>query len=180
MSTTCPYPEPARSSPYPTLHLPKIHPYIILPSTPGSPKWSPSFRFPYPVYASPLPHMRYMPFPSHFSLFFVRTILVNLRYSRINSTKFPGSGAGNVSEPSHVAEVGSWGFSGLSWNLVCKMTGTLWMLILVLMSDFPSVGHEGIWGGGGTASLILSLDNNRKWLVSFTLRSPNPPEQSSR
>ena len=36
---TCPYPEPARSSPYPTSHLLKIHLNIILPSTPGSPKW---------------------------------------------------------------------------------------------------------------------------------------------
>ena len=31
----------------PTFHLPKIHPNIILPSTPGSPHWSPSLRFPH-------------------------------------------------------------------------------------------------------------------------------------
>ena len=45
---------------------------IILPSTPGSPKWFLSFRFPhqYPVYASPLPHTRYMPRPSHSSRFY--------------------------------------------------------------------------------------------------------------
>ena len=39
----------------------------ILPSTPGSPRWSFPLRFPHhkPVYAFPLPHTRYMPCPSH-------------------------------------------------------------------------------------------------------------------
>ena len=75
---TCPYSGPARSSPHrhiplpedpTTSHFPKIHLNIILPSKPGSPKWSLSFRFPHqnPVYASPLPHTRYMPRPSHSS-----------------------------------------------------------------------------------------------------------------
>ena len=52
---TSSYPEPARFCPYP--HFLKIRPNIILPSTPGSPKWSLSFRFPnqHPVYASALP-----------------------------------------------------------------------------------------------------------------------------
>jgi hypothetical protein len=49
----------------------KIHLNIILTSTPGSPQWSLSFRFPHhnPVHASPLPHTRYMPRPSHSSRF---------------------------------------------------------------------------------------------------------------
>ena len=51
----------------PTSHFLKLHLNIILPSTPGSPKWSLSFRFPHqnPIYSSPLPHTRYMPCPSN-------------------------------------------------------------------------------------------------------------------
>ena len=44
---TCTYPEPALSSPYPLSHFLKIHLNNILPSTPGSPKWSLSLRFPH-------------------------------------------------------------------------------------------------------------------------------------
>ena len=49
-----------------TSHFLEIHLNIILPSTPGSPKWSLSLRFSHqnPVYASPLPHIRYIPHPS--------------------------------------------------------------------------------------------------------------------
>jgi hypothetical protein len=53
----------------PTSHFLKVHHNTILPSTPGSPQWSLSFRFPNqnPVYASRLLHTRYMPRPSHSS-----------------------------------------------------------------------------------------------------------------
>ena len=51
----------------PTSHFLKINLNIILPSTPGSPEWSLSLRFPHQntSYASPLPHAHYMPRPSH-------------------------------------------------------------------------------------------------------------------
>ena len=62
---TCPYPELARASPYPTSHFLKIHLNIILPSTHGSPQWYLSLRFPHqnPIHASLLPHRRHMPRP---------------------------------------------------------------------------------------------------------------------
>ena len=46
----------------PTIHFLKTHLNIILSSTPGSPKWSPTLRFPHQnlVHASPLLHTRYM------------------------------------------------------------------------------------------------------------------------
>ena len=56
----------------PTFHLLKIHLNIILPSRPGSSKWSLCLRFPHqnPVYASSVLHTRYMPRPSHYSRFY--------------------------------------------------------------------------------------------------------------
>ena len=68
---TCPYPEPARPSPYLTSQFLKIH-RNILQSMHGSSKWSLSLRFPHqnPVFASPLLYTRYMPRPSHSSRFY--------------------------------------------------------------------------------------------------------------
>ena len=45
VSATCPYPEPARSSPCPISHFLKIDLIIIIPSTPGSSKLYLSLRF---------------------------------------------------------------------------------------------------------------------------------------
>ena len=69
----CPPPVPILSQLDPlhtaTSHFLKIHLNIILSYTPESPQWSLSPSFPHrkPVYASPLPHTRYMPRPSHSS-----------------------------------------------------------------------------------------------------------------
>jgi len=56
----------------PTSHFLKIYLNIIPPSTPGSPKRSLSLTLPHqnPVYASPLPHTRYMPRLSNSSRFY--------------------------------------------------------------------------------------------------------------
>ena len=51
----------------PTSHFLNIHFNFLLPSTPVFPQWSLSLSSPHqnPVYACPLPHMRYMPRPFH-------------------------------------------------------------------------------------------------------------------
>jgi hypothetical protein len=55
----------------PTSYFLKIDLNMILPSMPGSPLWSLSLRSPpKPVQASPLPHLSYMPCPSHSSQFY--------------------------------------------------------------------------------------------------------------
>ena len=53
----------------PTSHLLEIHPNIIHPSTPRSPQWSPSLRFPHqdPIHTPLLTHSRHMHSPSHSS-----------------------------------------------------------------------------------------------------------------
>jgi hypothetical protein len=69
----CPPPVPILSQ-LDSVHTPISHfPILILSSdAPGSPQWSLSLRLPHqnPVHASPLPHTRYMPRPSHSSWFY--------------------------------------------------------------------------------------------------------------
>ena len=57
-------PNPVHTS---TSHLLEIHLNIIHPSTPRSPQWSPSLRFPHqdPLHPPLLTHTRHMPSPSH-------------------------------------------------------------------------------------------------------------------
>jgi hypothetical protein len=67
---TCPYPQPAQSGPCPPSHVLKIH-FNVIPSTPGSPKWSPSLRSPHQnaVCTSLFPRTCYLSRPSHCSRF---------------------------------------------------------------------------------------------------------------
>ena len=55
----------------------KIHLNITLPSTPESPHWSLSLRFPQqnPAHTSPIPYTSYMPRPSRSYRFYTHTIL---------------------------------------------------------------------------------------------------------
>ena len=56
----------------PTSHILEIHPNIIHPSTPRSPQWSLSLRFPHqdPIHPPLLTHTRHMLSPSHSSWFY--------------------------------------------------------------------------------------------------------------
>ena len=56
----------------PTSYLLQIHPNIVHSSTPRSPQWSPSLRFPQqnPIHPPLLTHTRHMPSPSHSSRFY--------------------------------------------------------------------------------------------------------------
>ena len=56
----------------PTSHFLEIHPNIIHPSTPRSPQWSLSLRFPHqdPMRPPLLTHTRHMPIPPHSSRFY--------------------------------------------------------------------------------------------------------------
>jgi hypothetical protein len=66
----CPYSQPANPVHSPTSYFLKNHLSIILPSTPGSSSGVFPSGFPTKtLYASPLPHTRYMPCPSHSSRF---------------------------------------------------------------------------------------------------------------
>ena len=73
-SATCPYPGPAH---IPTSHLLEIHPNIIHPSTPRSPQWSLSLRFPHQDPIHPLSSPIRATYPAHLILldFITRTIL---------------------------------------------------------------------------------------------------------
>ena len=56
----------------PTSHILESHPNIIHPSTPRSPQWSLSLRFPHqdPIHTPLLTHTCHMPSPSHSSWFY--------------------------------------------------------------------------------------------------------------
>jgi hypothetical protein len=83
---TCLYPQSAQSSPYPHILLPEHHFIIILPSTPGSPKWFISLRFPHQtrVHAFPLPIRATC--PAHLILDFKTRTIVGYEYRSFSSS----------------------------------------------------------------------------------------------
>ena len=64
----------------PTSHLQEIHLNIIHSSTPRSPHWSPSLRFPHqdPIHPPLLTHTRHIPSPSYLLTPWCRVLLVKL------------------------------------------------------------------------------------------------------
>jgi hypothetical protein len=75
----CPYPEPTRSSPY--THFLKIHLNIILPSTPGSSKWSLSLNFLHQNLCTPLFSSIRATCPAHLILDFITRTILGEEYS---------------------------------------------------------------------------------------------------
>ena len=67
-----------------TSHPLEIHPNIIHPSTPMSPQWSLSLRFPHqePIRPPLLTHTRHMPSPSHsFRFYHPRSLVIQFKIS---------------------------------------------------------------------------------------------------
>ena len=85
MPATCPYPETDRSTKPPKSHLLEFNLNIIPPSTPGSPKWSPSL---WPTQQNPVyttPHTRYMSHALHF-LHFITWTISGQQYRSLSSS----------------------------------------------------------------------------------------------
>ena len=74
----------------PTSHLLEIHPNIIHPSTPRSPQWSLSLRFPHqdPI-RPPLTHTRHMPIPSRYMLCMQIILCCHVKLRRSRPVRFP-------------------------------------------------------------------------------------------
>ena len=78
-SATCPCPGPAQSSPH--THILEIHPNIIQPSTPRSPQWSLSLRFPHQDPIRPLSATIRATCPAHLILLDFITRTINISYT---------------------------------------------------------------------------------------------------
>jgi len=114
----------------PTSHFLKMHLIIILPSTPGSSKWSVSLRFPYqnPVYTFPLPHTCYMSHPLIFLDLITRTILGEW-YRSLSST---------LCSFLHSTITSSWKISTFSPNNVSPC----FLMYLSVNSDYFTTEHR--------------------------------------
>ena len=87
----------------PTSHLLEIHPNIIHPSTPRSPQWSPSLRFPHQHPIHPLSSPIRTTCPAHLILldFITRTIFLLIYYSFYNFEDINYTGQGKQTNSGH-------------------------------------------------------------------------------
>jgi hypothetical protein len=84
---TCPYPEPARSSPHPTSHFLKIHLNIILPSTLAIQSGLLPSGFPTKTLYTPFPSPIRATCPTHLSLFdFITRTIQGEQYRSFSSS----------------------------------------------------------------------------------------------
>ena len=89
----------------PTSHLLEIHPNIIHSSTPRSPQWSPSLRFPqqHPIHLPLSTHTRHMPSPSVQRLKLTEQILVfYIKVKKVKQSRYKRRVAQRLTFPDYV------------------------------------------------------------------------------
>ena len=161
----------------------------------GLPSGPFSFRFPNrkTVYASPLPHTRYMPRPSHFSRFYhpnkslrstlcsflhypvTSSLLGSAPYSQIPSVYVPPSMSATKFNTHTKQQEILQSCSILIWYLLLPLRnsrnfGDISMHRYLKNKIVPDLAMKASRGCGCIAPLILDIDAKWRWVVNFTPR----------